>query len=90
METGEKGIYRAADIRSVADKRLVLWMIKAILAAREAQPPSLSRVIRGPHLYPFAVTLPAVREVEDNRAFEITRHGLDHETFVSVRLMAAG
>jgi hypothetical protein len=79
LETGEKGIYRGANKRHVENTQLATWAIKTIIVAKGAKSQSLSGALRGPHLFPFDVVVPTINELERCGAFEVTRHGLDHE-----------
>ena len=84
LETDEKGIYRRAPKRAVDDMPLAILAIKAILIARSAKPQSLSGLLRGPHLFPFEIAPPPIRELEGCEFLEVTRHGLDHELLLSL------
>lgn len=88
LETSEKGIYCGAPKRAVDDKQLVIWAIRAILIARGEKPQSVSGLLRGPHVFPFDIASPPMRDLEDCEAFEITRHGLNHEVLLG-RVRAA-
>lgn len=84
LESDRHGLYRSAENRPVDETALAVWAAKAVLASRdnESQPPAA--LLHGPHLFPFEVELPAIRELEACNAFEITRHGLDQDVFVSL------
>ena len=89
LETDEKGIYHGASKRAVDDMPLVIWAIKAILVARGEKPQSPSGLLRGPHLFPFDIASPPVRELESCKAFEVTHHGLDHEVLLGLARIAS-
>lgn len=82
LETAEKGIYCGAARRAVDSIPLSIWVIKAILFARDEKLQSPSSLLRGPHLFPFDTTLPPIRDLESCKALEINRHGLKHEILV--------
>ena len=84
LETGEKGLYRDAAQRVVDDRSLATWAIQAVLAATGGRPRSTAALLRGPHLFPFDIALPSVRELESRGALEVARHGLDHEVLVGL------
>ena len=84
LETGRKGLYRNAPERPVNDPNLVVWVARAVLAAQDKQPQSAAALLRGPHLFPFDMTLPALRELEACNAIEITRHGLDQDVLIGL------
>ena len=52
--------------------------------ARADKRQSASALLRGPHLFPFEVALPSVRELEACESLEITRHGLNHEVLLGL------
>ena len=89
LESDRHGLYRGAGPRPVDDSALAIWIARAVLASRDnqAQPPAA--LLRGPHLFPFEVTLPAIRELEGCNALEVSRHGLDQDVFVSLAESAA-
>ncbi len=64
LETNEKGIYRGASKRVIDDMLLVIWVIKAILVARGEKSQLLSGTLRGPHLFPFDIAPPPIRELK--------------------------
>ena len=84
METVEKGIYRGASKQAIQDAQLVIWTIKAILAAKGEKSQSLSTTLRGPHLFPFDIEPPPVRELDGCGAIEVTRHGLNHDVLLGL------
>ncbi len=84
LETDDKGIYRGASKRAVDDMPLGIWVIKAILVSRSEKPQSPSGLLRAPHLFPFDIASPPIRELEGCEAFEVTRHGLDHEVLLGL------
>ena len=84
VETVEKGIYSGAPKQPVQDTQLVIWTIKAILAAKGEDPQSLSTALRGPHLFPFDIEPPPIRELEGCPAIEVTRHGLNQDVLLGL------
>ncbi len=88
LETERKGLYCGAPERSVDDPTLTVWVARAVLAAQVNQSQSPAALLRGPHLFPFQLPLPALRDLEACDAIEITRHGLDQD--VLLRLADAG
>ncbi len=89
LETDKIGIYRGTSKRAIDDMQLVIWAIKAILLAGGEKPQSPSSLLGGPHLFPFDIALPPIRELEGCSAFEVTRHGLDHEVVLGLNRAAS-
>ena len=89
LETDEKGLYRATAKRPVDEIPLALWAIKAILFATGDTPRPQSTLLRGPHLFPFDLPLPSLRDLETCTALELTRHGLDQEVLLGLSKPAA-
>ena len=88
-ETEEKGLYRGAAKRAIGDASLAVWTIKAMLFAADDNPRSAPALLHGPHLFPFDVALPSMRELEACGALEIFHHGLDHEILLGLSKPAA-
>jgi len=84
VETVDKGIYSGPSKRAIDDMPLVIWALQAVLVARGEKPLSLSGALRGPHLFPFEIAAPPVRELEGCKALEMTRHGLDQEVLLGL------
>lgn len=84
QETEEKGIYRGGAKRVAGDNVLSTWVAKASLHARNNKRQSASALLRGPHLFPFEIGLPSIRELEACECLEITLHGLDHEVLLTL------
>lgn len=82
LETNEKGIYRGTAKHAVDDLPLVIWVIKAVLFARGEKLQAAPGLLRCPYLFPFDIVSPPIKDLEGCRAFEITRHGLDHEVLL--------
>ena len=89
LETDEKGLYRGPANRPIEDIPLALWAIKATLFATGNTPRPPSTLLRGPHLFPFNMPLPALRDLEACEALEISRHGLNHEVLIGLSKPAA-
>lgn len=89
-ETNEKGIYRGAPKRTVDDLPLCYWAIEAILFAKDGTPQPVSGLVQGPHLFPFDIALPPMRELETCKAFEATRYGLNDEVLIGLPRTATG
>ena len=84
LETDEKGLYRGTAKRTIDDPPLSVWAIKAMLFATGDGPRSVPALLRGPHLFPFDLVLPSMRELEDSDILEISRHGLDHKVLLGL------
>lgn len=88
LETGKKGIYRGAPKNEIDNARLAIWTLRAVLIAGCGGSRPLSAALRGPHLFPFDITLPTVNELEHCDELDVTRQGLDHEIVVSLKRAA--
>src|SRR5712691_10897907 len=55
QEIAAKGVYQAAPIRLVQDKKLVAWLIEAALTARGSHSGVLKAIAQNPALFPFAL-----------------------------------
>ena len=89
LETNDKGIYRGAAKRAVDDIPLSIWVIKAILLVRDEKLLSASGSLRGPHLFPFDIASPPIRDLESCKALEINCHGLNHEVLLGLARTAS-
>jgi len=83
-ETEEKGLYCGNAKRVIDDVPVTIWAIKAMLFAGSNNPQSAPALLRGPHLFPFDIALPSMRELEACAALEISRHGLDQEVLIGL------
>ena len=90
LETNGKGIYSGAPKRAVDDVPLCIWAIEAILFAKDGTPQPVPSVVQGPHLFPFDVALPPIRELETCQALEVTRYGLNDEVLLGLARTAPG
>ena len=84
QETGGKGLYRGAATRVAGSGPLAVWVLKAMLSAGEGNPQPPSALLRAPRLFPFEIALPSTAELEACGAFEIVRHGLNHEVLLGL------
>ena len=84
LESDEKGLYRGTAKRAIDDVPLAIWAIKAMLFAARNNPRSPSALLRGPHLFPFDLAVPSMRDVEACEALEISRHGIDQEVLLGL------
>ena len=84
QETDEKGLYCTTAKRPIVDLPLALWTIKAVLCATGDTPRQASTLLHGPHLFPFDLLLPPIKDLEACPELEITRHGLDQEIVLSL------
>ena len=90
VETNEKGIYRGTDKHAVDDFSLCSWALEAILFAKDKRPQPIPSLVQGPHLFPFDVALPSIREIENCEAFEVTRYGLNDEVLLGLLSATTG
>ena len=84
QETYENGLYRGTAKRAMDAPQLAIWAIKAMLFVAGNNPRSASALLRGPHLFPFDMVLPSMKDLEACEALEISRHGLDQEVLLGI------
>ena len=84
LETGEKGLYHAAAPRVTGPGPVAVWVLKAMLSTGGGTPQAPSALLRAPRLFPFEIALPPTAELETCGAFEVVRHGLDHEVLLDL------
>ena len=84
QETGEKGLYRAAAPRAIGDGPLAVWALKATLSALGGSPQPPSALLRAPRLFPFEIAAPSMAALEACDAFEVVRHGIDHDVLLGL------
>lgn len=77
QDTREKGVYQAASVRLVEDKKLVAWLIEAALVASNSDSGSLKAFAQTPALFPFAIGQIDLTDLEGNERLELFRQGLD-------------
>ena len=82
METDEKGLYRASACCNIESLPLATWAIKAALLNQNGEPQRAAALLSRPHLFPFDIALPPMRELEACGAFEISHHGMDHQVLL--------
>lgn len=90
LETTEKGMYRGAAKRTVDDVPLCIWAMHAILFAKNETAQPILGLVQGPHLFPFDMASPPIRELEACEAFEVTRYGLNDEVLLGLTKTAQG
>jgi hypothetical protein len=78
-ETKEKGVYRAAPVRSVHDKKLATWLVEAVLMASSSSAAPLKALPQNPMLFPFAISPLNSIALEGHSRLEWFRQGLDEE-----------
>ena len=84
VETGGKGLYRGTAKCVTGSGPITVWVLKAMLSAGRGTPQSPSALLRAPRLFPFEIALPSPAELETCGAFEVVRHGLDHEVLLDL------
>lgn len=84
QDTSEKGIYQAAPLQFLEDKKLAAWLIEAALVASKADCGSIAAITQSPALFPFSVTQFNFRDLETNQRLDLFRQGLD-ENMVALR-----
>lgn len=84
QDTNEKGIYQPASVQLVDNRRLVAWLIEAVLIASNSNSQALGVISQTPALFPFLVSPINLRDVEKNQRLEFFCQGLD-ENMVMLR-----
>ena len=84
VETGGKGLYHAAAPRVVGPGPIVPWVLQAMLSDGADEPRPPAALLRAPRLFPFELASPPSAELEARTAFEVVRHGLDHEILIGL------
>lgn len=84
QDTNEKGIYQPASVQLVDNRRLVAWLIEAVLIASNSNSQALGVISQTPALFPFIVSSINLRDLEKNQRLEFFCQGLD-ENMVMLR-----
>jgi hypothetical protein len=84
QDTNEKGIYQPASVQLVDNRRLVAWLIEAVLIASNSNSQALGVISQTPALFPFIVSPINLRDLEKNQRLEFFCQGLD-ENMVMLR-----
>jgi hypothetical protein len=79
QEAKEKGVYQAAPVRSVYDKKLAAWLVEAVLMVSNSSAAPLKALPQSPMLFPFIMSRLNSAELEGHSRLEWFRQGLDEE-----------
>lgn len=79
QETKAKGVYQAASVRSVTDKKLAAWLVESMLRASDSAAILLKAIAQSPALFPFVVGALSTHDLEGHNRLEWFRQGLDEE-----------
>jgi len=74
LETGRKGVYRAAERRRVADRQLATWLIEATLVADGATSRPLEALLQSPALFPFQLGPLTSPQLAPTGCLDVVRH----------------
>ena len=77
QDTSEKGVYQAAPVRLVEDKKLAAWLIEAAIVASNSDCAVLAAIAQSPALFPFAYV--NINNLAGNDRLELFRQGLDED-----------
>ncbi len=83
-DTNEKGIYQAAPMQFVDNRKLAVWLIETALIASGFSSKSMNAIIQTPALFPFTINLINFRDLESNQRLELFYQGFD-ENMVMLR-----
>lgn len=86
-DTGEKGVYQAAPVQLVEDKKLAAWLIEAAMVASGSDAGALKAIAQSPALFPFAFGVNTTDSAGNDR-LELFRQGLD-EDMIMLRGLSA-
>jgi hypothetical protein len=82
-ETGQKGVYRQAEVLPIQDSQLVAWLIEATLHARENGSGAIKDLLDSPSLFPFRLKPKSAESlVAASPRLEVLRHGLDEDLVI--------
>ncbi|CQR72617.1 hypothetical protein SOV_15780 [Sporomusa ovata DSM 2662] len=82
-ETEERGVYDTGLSSHLDEPRLIEWLIRASLHAKESGSASLKDLINSPSLFPFYLApIQAERISAETAEIDILRHGLDDDLIV--------
>ncbi len=84
QDTREKGVYQAAAVQLVENRKLSAWLIEAALIASDSDLKAISAISQTPALFPFIVSPLYLTDLELNQRLELFRQGLD-ENMVMLR-----
>ncbi|MBR8836043.1 MAG: hypothetical protein DSM106950_18970 [Stigonema ocellatum SAG 48.90 = DSM 106950] len=84
QDTNEKGIYQPTSLQLVDNRRLVAWLVEAVLVASHSNYQALGVISQTPALFPFMVSSINLRDLESNQRLEFFCQGLD-ENMVMLR-----
>lgn len=86
QDTSEKGVYQAASVRLVDDKKLAAWLIEAALVGSNLDSGALRVITQSPALFPFAFGSVKSAELVGNDRLELFRQGFDEDMVVLRRI----
>ena len=77
-ETKDKGVYVQGNRHSIQDPRLIAWLVKASLHARENGSAAIKDLLDGPSIFPFRLAhISGEHLVSLSPRLDLLRHGLD-------------
>lgn len=82
QDTGEKGVYQAAPVRLVEDKKLAAWLFEAAMVASGSDAGALKAIAQSPVLFPFANVSLNITDLAANDRLELFRQGLDEDMVI--------
>lgn len=66
QDTKEKGVYQAAPIQLIEDRKLALWLTEAVLLASDSNSGSLKAITQTPRLFPFVIEPLNIHDFKEN------------------------
>lgn len=78
-DTKKKGIYQQSVVLPVADKKLAVWLIEAVLVSGNFKQQLVSAATQNPSLFPFDIGMITSNDLEYNQRIEFFRQGIDED-----------
>ena len=79
-ETGDKGVYAQGEQYSVAEPRLIAWLVEASLRSRVHRAAAIKDLLESPSIFPFQLAHISAEQVASlSSRLDILRHGLDDD-----------
>jgi hypothetical protein len=83
LESPRKGIYDQGERLSIAEPKVIAWLVEALLRAQPIDKISLDSLLDSPILFPFSVNhVSAGQLVSSSSGLNTVRHGLDEDLIV--------
>jgi hypothetical protein len=88
-ESTEKGVYRAATVRPVEDRKLAVWLVEAALVASSLDFATIRSITQSPALFPFSLVPLRPSDLSGSTRLEPLRQGVN-EDMIALRTTKNG